>query len=93
MNLPSNTQGVLVEQVQSGSLADIAGLRAGTNSVTINGQQVNVGGDIITGLNGQAITNINELKSALGQLPSGHPLELTILRDGKEVQVPVQTGQ
>jgi len=93
MNLPSNQQGVLVEEVQSGSLADTAGLRAGTKTVTINGQQINVGGDIITALNGQPITSIDELKSALGQLPSGHELGLTILRNGKEVQTTVQSGQ
>jgi serine protease Do len=93
MNLPSGQQGVLVEQVQPGSLADTAGLRAGTKTVTINGQQINVGGDIITSLNGQTISSIDELKSALGQLPSSHPLELTILRDGKEVKITVQTGQ
>ena len=90
MNLPSGQQGVLVEQVLPNTLADVAGLRAGSKSVTINGQQVNVGGDIITALNGQAITGINELKSALGQLPSSHPVELTILRDGKEIQITVQ---
>jgi len=93
MNLPSGQSGVLVTQVQSGSLADTAGLRSGTQTVTINGQQVNVGGDIITALNGQPITNIQELKAGLGQLTTDQNLELTILRDGVEIQITVQPGQ
>jgi S1-C subfamily serine protease len=93
MNLPNGQNGVLVTQVEPGSLADTAGLRSGDQSVIINGQQLNVGGDIITALNGQPITSIQELKAGLGQLTPDQPLELTILRDGVEVQISVQPGQ
>ena len=93
MNLPSGTQGVLVEQVQSGSLADTAGLRGGSKSVTINGQQINVGGDIITAVNGQSIGSLQELRAALAQLPSDQELSLTILRNGMEIQISLQPGQ
>jgi S1-C subfamily serine protease len=93
MNLPSGQQGVLVEQVQSGSLADTAGLRGGNKSVTINGQQVELGGDIITAINGQPVANIQELKAALAQLTPDQELSLTILREGKEIQITIQPGQ
>ena len=84
---------MLVEQVQPGSLADTAGLRAGTKSVTLNGQQVNVGGDIITAVNGQSVTSIEELKAALAQLPSDQKLTITLLRDGKQIDVTIQPGK
>jgi S1-C subfamily serine protease len=93
MKLPSDQQGVLVQQVEPGSLADTAGLKAGTKTVTIDGQQVLVGGDVITALNDQPVTGIQDLKSALSQLPSDHPVTLTVLRDGKEVQIQVQATQ
>ena len=93
MNLPSGTQGVLVVQVQSGSLADTAGLRGGTKSATINGQQVKVGGDIITAIDGQPVASIQELKAALVQFPKGHELSLTILRNGTKLQISIQPGQ
>jgi S1-C subfamily serine protease len=93
MNLPSGTQGVLVVQVQSGSLADTAGLRGGTKSATINGQQVKVGGDIITAIDGQPVASIQELKAALAQFPKGHELSLTILRNGTKLQISIQPGQ
>jgi S1-C subfamily serine protease len=93
MNLPDQQQGVLVVQVQSGSLADTAGLRAGTKPATIDGQQVNVGGDIITEVNGQSVASLEELKVALAQLSSDQKLSLTILRDGKQVEVTLLPGK
>jgi S1-C subfamily serine protease len=93
MGLPAGQQGVLVEKVESGSLADTAGLRAGTKAVTINGQQVTVGGDIITAVNNQSVAGIEELKAALGQLSTDKGLTLTILRDGTEIQITINPGK
>jgi serine protease Do len=93
MGLTSSQKGVLVEEVQKGSLADTAGLRAGTKPVTINGQKVNVGGDIIIALNGQPVASIEELKAGLGQLQADQELSLTILRDGKEVDIAIRPGK
>jgi serine protease Do len=93
MNLPDEQQGVLIEQVEPGSLADTAGLHAGSKSVTINRQEVVVGGDIITAVNGQTIASIEDLKAALAQLPTDHELSLTVFRDGKEIQMTIQPGQ
>jgi S1-C subfamily serine protease len=93
MGLPTGQQGVLVEQVESGSLADTAGLRAGTKAVTINGQQVMVGGDIITAINDQPVAGIQELKAALAQLSSNDKLSLTVLRNGTEIQVTINPGK
>ena len=92
MNLPKDQLGVLVEEVQPGSLADTAGLHAGNKEITINGLQVYIGGDIITALNGQPVASIEQLKAALGQLTSDQELGLTILRDGKEVQIAIQAS-
>lgn len=93
MNLPKGQQGVLIEQVKPGSLADTAGLRSGTKPVTINNQQVNVGGDIVTAVNGQPIVSIQELKNALARLTSDQELSITILRDNTEIQITIQPGQ
>lgn len=93
MNLPQGQQGVLVEQVESGSLAESAGLRGGDKDITIDGQQVKVGGDIIAALNGQPIASIQELKAALGQLLPDQGLSLTILRDGREMEITLHPGQ
>lgn len=93
MNLKQGQQGVLVVQVQAGSLADSAGLRAGSKPVTINGQQLMVGGDIITSVNDQSVAGIEELKAILSQLTPQQELSLTLLRDGREMQITIQPGQ
>jgi S1-C subfamily serine protease len=93
MKLPEDQQGVLVQQVENGSLADKAGLQAGTETVTIDGQEIMVGGDIITALNGEKVSTIQELRAGLSQLPADHPLTLTVLRNGEEMQIDVQPGQ
>jgi serine protease Do len=93
MNLSDQQQGVLVQKVEPGSLADMASLRGGAKPFTLNGQQVNVGGDIITAVNGQSVASIEELKAVLAQLPSNHELTITLLRDGKEIQITLQPGK
>ncbi|MFM8322929.1 MAG: PDZ domain-containing protein [Chloroflexota bacterium] len=90
MSLDAGQTGVLVAQVEPGSLADTAGLRGGDKTAAIDGQEVTVGGDIIIAVNGQAIASIQELKAALAQLPGGHPLSLTVLRNGAQVEITVQ---
>lgn len=90
MGLPDGQQGVLVEQVEPGSLADMSGLQGGSSSATLNGQQVLIGGDVITAVNGQPVTSVQEMRNALSQLSSGEGLSLTILRNGMEMQIAVQ---
>jgi serine protease Do len=89
MQLPKGQQGVLVVQVESGSLAETAGLRAGSQSATIDGNVLNVGGDIITALNGQPIASMEELKAGLGQLTKDQTLALDILRDGTNLEITI----
>ena len=92
MHLPSNQDGVLVVQVEPNSLADEAGLKGGDKTTTINGQQIIIGGDIITALNNQPISDIQELKAALAQLTTDQGMELTILRGKTEIQITIQPG-
>jgi serine protease Do len=89
VNLPSGTSGVLIEQVQSGSPAEKAGLKAGTQQVQIQGTTILAGGDVITAVNGQAVSSNQELRAALSQFSAGEKISLSILRDGKTLEVSV----
>jgi S1-C subfamily serine protease len=92
MNLPNNTQGVLVVDVKSGGPAADAGLKGGSQSFTDNGQQINIGGDVITAMDGTAITGMPDLRSLLTKAEPGQKATLTVLRDGKETTVTVTLG-
>jgi serine protease Do len=93
MDLSAEQEGVLVEEVQADSAAELAGLRAGDESVTIQGQQVQVGGDVITAIDGQTMASIQDLRAWLQQAEPGQQVRLTILRDGELQQIPVILGQ
>ena len=93
MQLGNDQQGVLVQQVQAGSPADEAGLRGSFKPATINGEQVLVGGDVVTALDGKPVTTIEELKSFLVELQPGQQITLTILRDGNPLELQVTLGK
>jgi len=93
MDLPKDTQGVLVEQVEAGSPADKAGIHGSFKPTTVDGQEILVGGDIITAIDGKSVTSIQELRTILSQIEMGKEVSLSILRDGKEISVPVTLGE
>jgi S1-C subfamily serine protease len=80
------TYGWLIAQVTSGGPADEAGLQAGTRVVSIAGQSVTIGGDIIIAINGTRIKGIDDLSSFLEEhtLP-GQTIDVTIVRDGQTI--------
>ncbi len=93
MNLPPGQRGALVVAVTSGGPADKAGLRAGQNEVTINGQNLLVGGDVIIAYGGQVVKGSDDLVTFLARSGSvGQMVTLTVLRGGGQVQVQVTIG-
>jgi S1-C subfamily serine protease len=79
-------QGVLINEVVKGSPADKAGLEGGDTEATIEGVQVNLGGDIVTEVNGDKVSSMEEVVDAVN---SGHPgdkMELTVIRGADEAK-------
>jgi serine protease Do len=94
MNLKSDQHGALVAAVVSGGPADKAGLKAGTTTVTLNGRDVQVGGDVIVAVDGNAINNFDALVAyQTRSTKPGQEVTLTILRGGQEQQVKVTLGE
>ncbi|HET9591507.1 MAG TPA: trypsin-like peptidase domain-containing protein [Solirubrobacterales bacterium] len=91
LNLPVE-QGVIVQQVVKDGPADKAGLEAGTTSATIGGQEVRLGGDIITEANGKPVKSMEELVEVIQDSKPGDKLELKILRGGDEKTANVTLG-
>jgi S1-C subfamily serine protease len=84
MKLSSDQRGVLVMEVTSGSPAEQAGLKAGTSQATIQGQQVNVGGDVIVAIDGQPVKTFEDVVAYLaGHTTVGQKITLSVLRQGK----------
>jgi serine protease Do len=83
MNLPNDQNGLLIEQVQSGSPADQAGLQGSFKPVLINGQRILIGGDVITAIDGKSLASFDDLQAYLQTAKPGQQVQLTILRNGK----------
>jgi serine protease Do len=93
MNLPSDTRGALVEQVTPGGPAANANLQGSNNTVTINGVQGTVGGDIITAIDGQTVHSMSDIIAYLAiHTQVDQTVTLAILRDGKTQNIQVTLG-
>jgi S1-C subfamily serine protease len=93
MKLPEGTQGVLVEQVTTGGPADQAGLLGSFKPLTINGQQIMIGGDVITKVDALPITGMQQLVTVINSYDVGKTIKLEIIRDGKTQTLDVTLGQ
>jgi putative serine protease PepD len=81
--------GAAVTEVRSGSPAAAAGLKASTGTKTVDGQAYPTGGDVITAVDGRAVTGADELRAAIDAKKPGEKVELTVLRNGKSTSVEV----
>jgi S1-C subfamily serine protease len=93
MNLANDQTGALIEDVTSGSPAAKAGLQGSTQTFDSNGQQVMIGGDVVTAVEGQAVATMQDLSAAIKAQKPGDKVELTVLRDGKEITLTVTLGE
>jgi S1-C subfamily serine protease len=83
--------GFLVEQVVPGSLADDAGIRAGTRIVLLNETAHVLGGDIVMAINGEEISSASPISRILLYPRAGTDLTVTVFRDGQmhEIVLPI----
>src|SRR3989449_10500380 len=74
----SETKGVIVESVQSGSAADRAGIHQG---------------DVITAIDGSPTNDVNAFRNHVASMAPGTEVNLTILRDNREQKFKVSLGE
>jgi len=91
VNLPVE-EGVIVQSVVKDGPADKAGIEAGGTSATINGEEVRLGGDIITEVDGKKLKSMDELVEIIQSSKPGDELTLTIIRSGDEKTADVTLG-
>jgi serine protease Do len=78
LNLPEDTEGVLIAEAIRGEPADKAGVQPY---------------DIVTHVGGKSIKNKREFMIAISSLPIGTVTEIKVLRDGKPVSLKVKIAQ
>ncbi|HSD42435.1 MAG TPA: Do family serine endopeptidase [Burkholderiales bacterium] len=72
------TEGAVVQKVEPGSTAEQAGLRTR---------------DVVTATNGRPIRSSGELRNRIGLTPVGEEVDMTVLRDGRQMKVRARIGE
>jgi len=81
-NLPL-ADGFLVETVEPGSPAEKAGVQGGVMPIRIAGQELLLGGDIVTAANGQPLNDREKYTKFVQSLKIGDKVRLNLYREGK----------
>jgi len=79
-NLEPNSSfstGALIQELSAGGAAETAGLKAG---------------DIVIGFGGRDVTSASDLTALVRQQPAGKVIDVTVLREGKELEFTVTLG-
>jgi S1-C subfamily serine protease len=85
--------GLLIQEVAQGSSADAAGLHGARRAVYVGNQEVGIGGDFITAVDGKKVTEVDAVTRALGKKHSGDILDVTIFRAGHSLDIKVKLGE
>ncbi len=85
--------GLLIQDVARGSAAAAAGLRGASQAVVIGNQQLGVGGDLITAIDGKPVDEPDAVTRAIARKRPGDMIDLTIFRGGRSMNVRVKLGE
>ena len=85
--------GVLVQEVTEGGPAAEAGIKGGSEPVTIEAARVLTGGDVITAIDGKENPSMEDVAALVNESDVGDKVELTIDRDGETKTVEVTLGE
>jgi S1-C subfamily serine protease len=91
LNLGVN-QGALVQTIVPGGPADKAGVNGGKAAVSIGGQQVRAGGDVITAVDGSTVTGMSDVIAAVDQKQPGDTIQLSLAHGTQKRTVTVTLG-
>src|SRR6266487_1008249 len=82
--------GFLVIETNPGGPAAKAGIHGGDKLVDLNGRKTRLGGDVITKIDNQTVTKIDDILIYLEQHKKvGQSVTLTVIRDGKSQKINV----
>ncbi|MSQ22433.1 MAG: PDZ domain-containing protein [Dehalococcoidia bacterium] len=86
----SSPRGIYIVTVGGSSPAEQAGLKGGTTGTD---GSPGAGGDIITATDGRSVGTVEDLVTYFNSLRPWDAVSLTLIRDGKSVQVRVVLGE
>ena len=88
-----NDYGVLVQRVVPGGAADRAGLKGGTQRAALGNTPIMLGGDFIVAIDGEEITNAQDISAVMNSHKAGDVVTVTIFRGRRRQDVQVTLGE
>ena len=79
-------RGVIVTGVVEDGPADRAGIRGGSTSATIEGAELTLGGDVITEIDGEPVTGMDDVINVVNAAKPDDTIEVRVVRDGGEAE-------
>jgi len=92
MGLPAQ-YGVLIESTVPGGAADRGGLHGGNQVAYLGNQQISIGGDLIVAIDGQEITNSQDISEIMNGHQPGDTVTVTFFRGRRKMSTKVTLGE
>jgi S1-C subfamily serine protease len=92
LGLPAD-YGVLIVETVPGGAADRAGLRGGNQRAYIGNIPLMIGGDLIIAIEGEQITDQQDLSNAMNRHKAGDTVTITVYRGKRKLDVRVVLGE
>jgi S1-C subfamily serine protease len=86
-------KGLLIESVTAGGPAAQAGIHGGTKTVLAGLQELRIGGDVLTAMDGQPISSQFDLNVLLNRHKPGDAVTLTVYRGKQKMDVHATMGE
>ncbi len=85
--------GVLIQRVIPGGGAEKAGLKGGTQQRYLGNQPIIIGGDLIVAIDGQEVTDPQDISAIMDKHQSGDTVSVTVVRGRKQLTVKLVLGE
>jgi S1-C subfamily serine protease len=85
--------GVLIQKVIPGGAAERAGLRGGNEQAYLGNQPIMIGGDLIIAIDGQKVTDPQDVSELMDKHQAGDTVAVTIVRGRREMTLKLILGE
>lgn len=92
MGLAAN-EGVLIQKVIPGGAAERAGLHGGTEQAYVGNTPILLGGDLIVAIDGQQVTEPQDISGIMDKHQAGDTIAITVLRGRRQITFKLILGE